>query len=151
MGIDGTCHDPHLGAGLTAFATINNTATASGTAGSTPVTATDSVQVDVVNAAPATTVAKTWALTTDLNGDGNADIGDVVTYTYVVRNSGNVTLQDVRLTDAHAGAGAALVFINPTTVTTDATVAGDVAGTTNDSSNVNFGDNDWDVLGPATC
>ncbi|MFT3673320.1 hypothetical protein [Aestuariivirga sp.] len=131
-----------------AYATINNTATASGTAGSTPVTASDTVAVDVVNAAPATTVTKTWALTTDLNGDGNADIGDVVTYTYVVTNSGNVTIQDVKLTDAHAGAGAALVFTNPTAVTTDFKVPGDIAGTTNDSTNVNFTDNDWDVLGP---
>jgi len=131
-----------------AYATINNTATASGTAGSGPVSATDSVSVDVVNAAPATTVTKTWALTTDVNSDGNADIGDVVTYTYVVTNSGNVTLQNVALTDAHGGAGAGLVFTNPTAVTTDNTVTGDVAGTTNDSTNVDFADSDWDVLGP---
>lgn len=131
-----------------AFATIDNTATASGTTGSGPITATDTVNVDVVNAAPATTVTKTWVITTDVNGDGNADVGDVVTYTYIVTNSGNVTLQNVALTDAHAGAGAALAFVNPAAVTTDFHVPGDIAGTTNDSTNTNFSDNDWDVLGP---
>jgi hypothetical protein len=131
-----------------ASAAINNTATASGTAGSGPVSASDSESVDVVNAAPATTVTKNWAITTDVNGDGNADVGDVVTYTYIVTNSGNVTLQNVALTDAHGGVGAALAFTNPGSVTTDATVPGDVAGTTGDSSNIDFTDSDWDVLGP---
>ncbi|MBL8792100.1 MAG: hypothetical protein JNM45_16530 [Rhizobiales bacterium] len=132
-----------------AYATIDNTATATGTTPSGgSVSDTDSVSVDVQNAAPGTTVAKTWSFSSDANGDGNADIGDVVTYTYTVTNSGNVTLQNVALTDAHAGAGAALVFTNPNAVTTDNTVAGDVTGTTNDSSNVDFTDSDWDVLGP---
>jgi len=133
-----------------AFATIDNTATATGSSptGTNDVTASDTVNVDVQNAAPATTVAKSWTLSTDANSDGNVDIGDVVTYTYTVTNSGNVTLQNVALTDVHDGVNGALVFSNPAGVTTDNTVAGDVTGTTNDSTNVDFSDSDWDVLGP---
>lgn len=135
-----------------AFATIDNTATANGTGPSGPMTpVTDSVSVDVIDAAPATTVAKSWAFASpggDVNGDGNVDPGDAVVYTYTVTNSGNVTLQDVSLTDAHDGVNGALVFTKPTVVTTDGTVAGDVTGTTGDSSNVDWTDNDWDVLGP---
>ncbi len=135
-----------------AFATIDNTATGNGTGPAGPVSATDGVSVDVIDAAPATTVAKSWAFvagpTGDVNGDTNVDPGDQVIYTYVVTNSGNVTLQDVALTDAHDGVNGALVFTNPIAPTTDNTVAGDVPGTTGDSSNTDFSDSDWDVLGP---
>jgi hypothetical protein len=135
-----------------AFATIDNTATANGTGPSGPLTpVTDSVSVDVIDAAPATTVAKSWAFAVggDVNNDGNVDPGDSVVYTYVVTNSGNVTIQDVGLTDAHDGVNGALVFTNPTSPT-DNTVAGDVTGTTGDSQNSDgFGDGVWDVLGPA--
>lgn len=135
-----------------AFATIDNTATATGNGPSGPMTpVTDEVHVDVIDAAPATTVAKSWAFASpsgDVNDDGNVDPGDSVVYTYVVTNSGNVTIQDVGLTDAHDGVNGALVFTNPTTET-DNTVAGDVPGTTGDSDNADgFGDGVWDVLGP---
>lgn len=135
-----------------AFATIDNTATVNGTGPSGPMTpATDSVSVDVIDAAPATTVAKSWAFlagpTGDVNGDGNVDPGDRVVYTYVVSNSGNVTLQDVGLTDAHDGVNGALVWTNPTVVNPD-NVNADPA-TSGDSNNADgFGDGFWDVLGP---
>lgn len=135
-----------------AFATINNTVTATGTApNGAPggITANDTENVDVVDDAPALTVAKTWAFAPggDVNSDGNVDAGDVIAYTYTVTNSGNVTVRNVAVTDAHDGVGTAPVIVVPTSVTTDnGTVA---AGTLNDSSDaVGPPDGDWDVLGP---
>lgn len=135
-----------------AFATIDNTATVNGTGPSGPMTpVTDEVHVDVIDAAPATTVSKSWAFvagpTGDVNGDGNVDPGDQVIYTYTVTNAGNVTLQDVSLSDAHDGVNGALVFTNPTVVTTDFVNADPL--TSGDSQNSDgFGDGVWDVLGP---
>ena len=34
-----------------------------------------------------------------------ANLGDVVTYTYTVTNSGNVDVSDVNVTDVHSGTG----------------------------------------------
>jgi hypothetical protein len=132
-----------------AYATIDNTATATGSSptGTNDVTDSDTENVDVINAAPVISVVKTHVLTTDLNGDNNVDIGDVITYTYVVTNTGNVTLQNATLSDAHDGVGS-LTFTTPVTYTDNGTNPGGPTGTLSDSSNVDFTDGDWDVLGP---
>ncbi len=90
-----------------ALATIDNTATVNGTYGVSPVTASSSlVQVPVVTAAGALTVTKSAALPTTANGtdplivDGNGGTPDTITYTYTVKNTGNVTLTAVAPTDA---------------------------------------------------
>ena len=48
---------------------------------------------------PAIDVVKSQELTTDVNGDGQAEVGDVITYSYTVTNTGDVTLTDVALVD----------------------------------------------------
>lgn len=135
-----------------AYATIDNTATATGSSpsGTNDVTDSDTENVDVIDDAPATTVSKSMAFAPggDVNGDTNYDIGDTVQYTYTVTNSGNVTLQNVALTDAHDGVGAALAFTNPASYTDNGTNPGGPTGTLLDSSNTDFTDGDWDVLGP---
>ena len=108
-----------LASGLTpAFATINNTVTVKATPPGGPadsVTATANKSVDVQDAAPAITVVKSWTFAPggDLNSNGLADAGDKIAYDYVVTNSGNVTLDQVTVSDAHQGVGAAPVILTP--------------------------------------
>lgn len=132
-----------------AFATIDNTVTATGTTpGGATVTATSTENVDVIDDSPSVDIVKAVAFAPggDVDGDGKADAGDTLAYTYTVTNTGNVTITSVAVADAHDGAGAPISVTVPTLVTTDnGTVA---AGTLNDSSDTVTGDGNWDRLGP---
>ncbi|TPW77637.1 DUF7507 domain-containing protein [Schumannella soli] len=81
---------------------VPNTATATGTPPTgSAVTATSSRTVAVATAAPAIATTKTAAYTT-----GSGAVGSVVTYTFTARNSGNVTLTGVAISDPHSGLSA---------------------------------------------
>jgi uncharacterized repeat protein (TIGR01451 family) len=133
-------------------AAVTNSVVATGTAPGGPVGGvTDSAteSVDVQDAAPAIAVVRsfTFAPGGDVNGNGLVDAGDQIIYSYVVHNSGNVTLDNVSVNDVHDGTGAALAFVTPTSVTTDNGSA--PAGTLNDSTDDGgVSDGDWDRLGP---
>ena len=86
---------------------VTVTATYAGPDGS--VTATDDnvtvkdtafENVDVVSATPGVQITKTADIKT------GAKVGDTITYTYRVRNSGNVTLENVTFVDQHYAAAA---------------------------------------------
>jgi large repetitive protein len=92
---------------------LSNTATVSGrTPGGDPVedisdddgTGGSDPTVTTLARTLAVAVVKTSAL--DDGGDGRADVGDIITYTYVVSNEGNATLFDAELTETgFTGAG----------------------------------------------
>jgi uncharacterized repeat protein (TIGR01451 family) len=86
-----------------ALATINNTATASGTYGVGPATTATSNTINVTVASPVTTltVLKYAALPTTNLGTNTSkvDAGDTITFSYTVQNTGNVTMTGVTPTD----------------------------------------------------
>ena len=99
-------------ADLDAGGTITNTATADGTpTGGTLVPATGDETVTPEGPAPEADFTKVADITTNLM------VGDIVTYTYSVTNTGNVSLSNISVSDAHAGAGT-LSAITPANVAT---------------------------------
>jgi len=108
---------------------IDNTATANATpVGGTLVPATDTASVTPEAQAPEAELTKVADVTTDLT------VGQIVTYTYSVTNTGNVSLTDLSVSDVHAGTGT-LSAITPavdagTAITNTATLSATPAGGT---------------------
>jgi hypothetical protein len=65
--------------------------------------------------APSLSMNKTFVFATDLNNNGLADVGDVITYSFAVANTGNVLITGISVNDTHGGA-APLGPITPVTV-----------------------------------
>jgi uncharacterized repeat protein (TIGR01451 family) len=84
------------------YAALSNTATATGTpAAGTLTDPSDTLNIPVQTAAPGYTVVKSVVSTTTSAGARPTltDGGDTITYSYVVDNTGNVSLNSVALTD----------------------------------------------------
>jgi len=79
---------------------VDNTATADSDE-TEPVTSSETVPLD---SAPALELSKTGTL--DDGGDGIANAGDTIDYTFTVENTGNVTLNNVSVTDPLPGLSA---------------------------------------------
>jgi large repetitive protein len=118
-----------------AFSAIENTARGSATYNGTTIrTAPVTVSVPVAPGVPTLLVTKV------ATPDTNVPAGTVVTYRYTVRNTGNLVLTNIALTDVHNGAGTAPLPRNEL-LTTD-------AGAQNDSSDAAANDGVWSVLAP---
>ena len=80
---------------------VSNAATATGTPSRGQATSTVGSATVPLTSAPALTIQKAGAYTA-----GTGAVGDTITYTYTVRNSGNVTLTGVAVADPHSGLSA---------------------------------------------
>lgn len=103
----------------------------------------------VVNTAAITTItiAKTWAFQSpggDSNGNGLADVGDLIVYSYQVQNTGNVTLANVVVSDIHEGVA---LPTTPSRVVSNETLLSD--GPSGPSSDVTT-NGSWDTLTPGS-
>ena len=115
---------------------VTNTAIASMVFGGSPVSsAPDSVTVSGVRT-PRLTVAKVPSIT------GLARAGDIITYTYTVANTGNVTLTAVTPVDQHSSAaGTVALAIGGDVLDTD---SGPISGDSTDGGPNGI----WDTLAP---
>ena len=81
-------------------AQLTNIATVTASYGGQTYSASDDEAVDVVPAAPNLTITKTVKESSDDEGaDDRWDAGDTITYQYVIKNDGNVTLTGVTPVD----------------------------------------------------
>ena len=123
-----------LAVSIPALATIDNNATATGNYGAQVVISDpDLVQVPVTGGA-------VLQVTKEADDDTDVVVGQVVTYTYVVRNAGDLTLTNVSLNDVHNGSG-------PAPIPNNEGISVD-AGTQNDSTDVIANDGIWSILAP---
>jgi len=125
-----------------AFATIDNTVTVTGSSptGTNDVIATDDETVDVVDAINDLEIIKTATLNDEINSDGFAEAGETITYTFDVRNSGNVTLSNVTVNDTTNAT-------NGPVVPTDEIIFVDGGFATSDSIDAAI-NGVWDLLAP---
>lgn len=113
---------------------VNNTANSTGTsAGGVSATSNDSSAQTTITGGANITITKT------ASNDTNVAAGVTVTYTYIVTNTGNQTVSNIDLVDAHGGSGPAPVPGNETLTTDIGTTGDSVDAATNGT---------WDSLAP---
>jgi uncharacterized repeat protein (TIGR01451 family) len=114
--------DVYRAAGITNG--VTNSANASARNGTATINAPTASATTTINGVPAVTIQKTPVLS-DIagGGTGTADLNETVTYTFVVRNIGNVTLNDVQVADLHGTPGV-LVAAGPGGISSESLTPG---------------------------
>ena len=117
---------------------VSNTASATGTdpQANTVTPAASSTVTSTIAASPTMTIVKAGVITTDNGTSGEADLNDVITYTYTVTNTGNVSITNVTVGDVHNGYGIAPV------------PGGEAPATVTNGSTDAAANGSWDVLNP---
>jgi hypothetical protein len=128
---------------------VASSTTSSVTIPGAAVVAGAAINCTFTNAAanPALSVAKSWAFATpagDVNGNGLADVGDQIVYTYLVNNTGNINLSNVVITDIHEGT--ALPTTPVRVVTNETLISNGSSGTSTDTA-IN---GSWDLITPGS-
>ena len=77
---------------------VVNAALASGTPPVGPEVTDPDTDIEPLPEAPGILLVKSGTFN-DENSDGNADVGETISYAFTVTNTGNVTLTDVTVTD----------------------------------------------------
>jgi hypothetical protein len=95
-----------------------------------------------VAARPALRIDNSYEITSDNGTPGEADAGDVITYRYAVTNTGNVAIENVKVSDTHEGQAIAegLIVEQAPPLESD--------GPLGNSRDAATGDGVWDLLGP---
>jgi large repetitive protein len=119
---------------------------ASGTANGAPTSNTSTVETNIP-ASPSLQIVKTFSITTDNGTSGQADLNDIITYTYTVTNNGNVAINNVSITDLHEGVPVGAGLVTTETLVSDGPLAAATpAFVSNDSTSGTNGT--WDLLQP---
>lgn len=127
---------------------VDNSATATATETlDTPVTPSD-VEYDIPPN-PNLQIAKTSVFTSDGGTASQADVGDVITYTYTVTNTGNVAMTDVSITDVHEPGEAHEITLVSDASWNETLVSDGPLSATDASDDTTSGTNgSWDLLQP---
>ncbi|CAL8973791.1 hypothetical protein PROP_01254 [Propionicimonas sp. T2.31MG-18] len=103
---------------------VDNSATAVGTppGGGTTTSPPATTRTPTATADPGLALGKTATLH-DTNGDGLAELGETITYSFTVRNTGNVTIAGITVDDPKAGTATCSATPLPPGQTMDCTAA----------------------------
>lgn len=99
--------------------------------------------VSLANQSASLEVTKTAFIGSGTESKAAASKGDVITYTYVIKNDGNVTITGIAISDSHNGTDTD----NPPVPNIESATLNDL-GTTSDSSNSDTSNGLWDSLAP---